>query len=265
MARLLLNGITLADVDGVLFDKDGTLSHSEPQLIRLGEARIRAAEKLLSQTQQSPSTDSRLVGWLQQAYGLNASGIAPGGLLAVASRQHNLIATATIAALLDHAWPQALLLAEAAFAKADQALANAVEARGDQSSSLLPDAERLLHQLHGAGVRCGVISNDSRQGIERFLQEHRLNAIINEDAIWSADDSPGKPDPLAVHRLCERMQLNHRRCALIGDADSDLLMARDAGVALSLGYVAGWRQPPRLTAHEHLIHHWRNLQVDCLT
>jgi len=61
------------------------------------------------------------------------------------------------------------------------------------------------------------------------------------------------------------MQLDHRRCALIGDADSDLHMAREAGVALTLGYVAGWQQPPRLSGHQHLIQHWRELQVECLT
>jgi phosphoglycolate phosphatase-like HAD superfamily hydrolase len=45
------------------------------------------------------------------------------------------------------------------------------------------------------------------------------------------------------------------RCALIGDANSDLRMARSAGVAVALGYSTGWRQPeprPLLSSAEPL-------------
>jgi phosphoglycolate phosphatase len=48
---------------------------------------------------------------------------------------------------------------------------------------------------------------------------------------------------------------------LIGDADTDLMMARQAGVGVTLGYVAGWHREPTLTAHEHLISHWSDLTV----
>ena len=40
MAKLLLRGIELGQVEAVLFDKDGTLSISEPQLITLAKARV---------------------------------------------------------------------------------------------------------------------------------------------------------------------------------------------------------------------------------
>ena len=40
MVRLQLRGTALGDVDAVLFDKDGTLSVSEPQLLTLAKARV---------------------------------------------------------------------------------------------------------------------------------------------------------------------------------------------------------------------------------
>jgi len=40
MAQLLLRGTVLGEVRAVLFDKDGTLSISEPELITLAEARV---------------------------------------------------------------------------------------------------------------------------------------------------------------------------------------------------------------------------------
>jgi len=263
MARLLLKGIPLVNIDGVLFDKDGTLSHSEPHLIHLGEQRIRAACQAWNHANPSFAGSNQLVEMLKQSYGLTPEGVRPDGILAVASRQHNLIATATVFALLDVPWPQALRLAEQAFAVAEESI-TPTDADGEAPPiPLLPDARRLLMDLRRAGILCAVISNDSRQGIDHFLKGHGLHHTV--DAIWSADHHPCKPDPEAVHRLCASLQLDHRRCALIGDADSDLLMGRQAGVAVTLGYVAGWRQPPRLSAHEHLIHNWSDLQVDGLT
>ena len=41
MANLLLKGFPIGSVDGVLFDKDGTLSHSEPHLLDLAKQRCR--------------------------------------------------------------------------------------------------------------------------------------------------------------------------------------------------------------------------------
>mgnify|MGYP003887062017 FL=1 len=40
MVCLQLRGTVLGDVDAVLFDKDGTLSISEPQLLTLAKARV---------------------------------------------------------------------------------------------------------------------------------------------------------------------------------------------------------------------------------
>ena len=43
MAVLLLKGVPIASIDGVLFDKDGTLSNSELNLLELAERRIKTA------------------------------------------------------------------------------------------------------------------------------------------------------------------------------------------------------------------------------
>ena len=262
MAQLLLRGECLGDFDGVLFDKDGTLSHSEPRLIEQGHSRIAAAcDCWISSKEESATSEQveQLKRLMQQAYGLNKESVSPDGLLAVASRQHNLVATATVFTLLGLSWPRALLMADRSFAKAAQwrrAQRNTAE---QNPSPLLPAAKPFLDQLNAAGVTCAVISNDTHQGIEDFLRGHQLEGHMA--GIWSADDRPNKPDPEAVHQLCDNLGLQPSRCALIGDADSDLLMARQAGIGLSLGYVAGWRRSPDLTEHEHLISHWDELQV----
>jgi phosphoglycolate phosphatase len=260
MACLHLRGTSLGDVDAVLFDKDGTLSISEPQLITLAEARV-----FLCLEQVEPPQRSELRGLLERAYGLSAGAICPAGITAVASRDHNLIATATALVQVGWGWPEALALSERVFAEADQCDARR---RADQptlgsaaTSTTTAGLRDWLEQLHGAGVVCAVISNDDMAGIEHFLASHQLTPFFA--GLWSAEHRPRKPDPAAVHGLCDQLALSPSRCALIGDANSDLRMAVAAGIPhqLALGYTAAWSSPPPLAESHPLIHHWSELSV----
>jgi phosphoglycolate phosphatase len=48
---------------------------------------------------------------------------------------------------------------------------------------------------------------------------------------------------------------------LIGDANSDLRMARAAGVPVVLGYTAAWRRRPPLDPSFPQLHHWSELEL----
>jgi phosphoglycolate phosphatase len=54
MPRLLLRGADLGEVEAVLFDKDGTLSHSEPDLLNLAQARVSACLDQVDRHQRLP-------------------------------------------------------------------------------------------------------------------------------------------------------------------------------------------------------------------
>ena len=77
MAQLLLRETPIGTIDGVLFDKDGTLSHSEPHLLDLAERRISAALTLWSETRGTP--DPKLHATLSRAFGhcLSRDGVHP--------------------------------------------------------------------------------------------------------------------------------------------------------------------------------------------
>ena len=257
MAQLLLKEKPIATIQGVLFDKDGTLSHSEPNLVDLATGRIDQAVQRFHGGHLNVNEVSQLKELLSAAYGVNSRGIHPGGTIAVASRNQNLISTATVFCLLGESWPQALALADEIFAAVDALKNQAPSAEG--KSALLPGVRSLLQSLRSKGVICAVISNDTSAGIESFLDQNNLHDSISE--IWSAEHQPAKPNPEAVKALCNLIGLAPAQCALIGDADSDLKMARQAGIGISLGFMAGWNQPPTLTAHQHLIHHWNELSV----
>ena len=119
MAQLLLKGDPIGNFQGVLFDKDGTLSHSEPHLLALADARINKAVKV-AQEQAPALNPSELSHTLRRAFGVDQGMLDPGGTLAVASRQDNIASTATVFCLMGCSWPQALSLAHTCFDAVDQ-------------------------------------------------------------------------------------------------------------------------------------------------
>ncbi len=257
MAELFLKGRSIGGFQGVLFDKDGTLSHSEPYLDSLANIRIEQAILLFKKKGKKPHQISKLKELLNTVYGLTQNGINPGGILAVGSRLNNLLSTATIFCLVGESWPDALRLANQAFSAAGKV--EHILPRQTKQRGLLPGAKTLLSSLTQSGLKCALISNDSSVGIENFLMENNLRKTF--DFCWSAEHNPAKPDPRAVVQLCNSLGLIPSQCVLIGDADSDLQMARDADIGVAIGYTSGWNIAPKLKAHQYLIEHWDDLTV----
>ena len=271
MAHLQLRGQLLVDgqgcpqtVDAVLFDKDGTLSISEPMLETLATARVFHCLALTREHDadlyQASAVELEVL--LRRAYGLpdatrGEGGIHPAGTTAVGSRSHNLISTATVLSQVGLGWPEALELSEAVFAATDGLHGDA----GPQPPQPTDGLHDLVEQLVAAGVHCAVISNDDVAGIKGFLNSNDLAHRFS--GLWSADHRPCKPDPQAVHGLCTQLGNHAKRSALIGDANSDLRMARAAGVPVVLGYTAAWRMPPPLDPDFERLDHWQELTVHC--
>ncbi len=255
--RRSLVGTADQDIRAVLFDKDGTLAVSEPILQTLAEARVFHCQQLLSHHHpELPETaKADLHQLLQRAYGIDAEGVHPAGTTAVASRQHNLISTATALAQIGLGWPEALDLSERVFSHTDH-LHHGPNTPVAQATAGL---HKLVGRLTSLGILCAVISNDELAGIEAFLTKQRLDRHFQ--ACWSAEHTPCKPDPRAVHALCEHLGIEPSQCALIGDANSDLRMARAAGISVVLGYTAAWSRCPSLDPSFPHVHHWDELDA----
>ncbi len=261
MVQLLLRGEPVGPRDqpirAVLFDKDGTLSISEPMLHALAEARVFHCHRLVEEHHPEVPRQrlAELVDLLRRAYGLESGGLHPAGTTAVASRNHNLISTATTLAQVGLGWPEALALGEAVFAATDR-----LHGSGSSHRPLATEGlHELVKRLVQAGLRCAVISNDEMAGIEAFLSSQGL--VQHFPVRWSAEHTPRKPDPAAVRALCSELEIPPQACALIGDANSDLRMARAAGVPVVLGYTAAWRRRPHLDSSFPHLHHWSELSL----
>ncbi len=241
-------------VKGVLFDKDGTLSNSEKYLQNLAYARIKKAKHIYNQNLESEEVLENLEKLLSISYGITSQGqIQPEGLIAIGSRENNLIATAAIFSLLGKNWAESLETATEIFSVDD----------AQQNSQVLPGAKKVLQSLNKARVQCAIISNDSSKGIQTFLKANSLAHYFSK--IWSSENLPSKPNPKAIDLLCKSLGLKPEECALIGDADTDLQMAQKAGIKIRLGYIAGWSKQPQLTRQTKILHHWDDLKIDLET
>tara|TARA_B100000700_G_C15024571_1_gene847483 strand:+ start:540 stop:1316 length:777 start_codon:yes stop_codon:yes gene_type:complete len=257
MTELYLKGHSIGKIKGILFDKDGTLTNSEDHLISISKIRINESINYFKGREEKVDFIEKLNNLLSSAYGISKKGLRPNSIVAVGSREQNLISTATIFCLLGEGWSQALKTASYVFNEADKVYYNGnIEGI---NRPLIPGILNFLNQLRKNSIVYSIISNDNVNGIKDFLFDNNLDKEII--TFWSCENKFKKPDPNAVKELCKILRVNPHDCALIGDSDSDLLMAREAGMKLALGFTGGWTEKPKLSYQHHLIHHWDEISI----
>ena len=255
MPKICLNGISLGNIKGILFDKDGTLSDSEYHLTNIAKSRINESLKIFKNN-SSQEELIKLKFSLESVYGFRNDFLNPNGAIAIASRYENLISTATVFCIMGKAWSEALELANNVFLIVDKNKAFK-NPHATILRPLLPGVKELLEKLQKANLKCALISNDTNKGIEDFITVNKLESKFI--AYWSCENSPKKPNPNAVKGLCKLIKIDPSECALIGDSDSDLKMAKDAGIGIRMGYISGWNIKPNLSYQQELISKWDDL------
>lgn len=100
------------------------------------------------------------------------------------------------------------------------------------------DVRGVLGRLREAGMRLAVATTDDRDPTDAALRSLGVRDVV--EAIVCGDDGfPIKPAPDAVFAICHALQTEPSRCAVVGDAPSDIAMARTAGVGLVVGVLTG--------------------------
>ena len=262
MAELLIKNSSVGFIEAIIFDKDGTLSNSEGYLLELARARVDCAVKKFKKFKINNFKTYILKKFLNIVYGLNNKSISANACLAIASKEQNIISTATILTLFGFDWFKALSLSQTIFDEVDILLSNNKENLQKQRA-LISGAFDLLVSLKNKGVSIALMTNDTQEGIEEFIFENKLEGIF--DHVWSAENKPSKPNPKAVIELCKRMHINPSKCALISDADTDLKMAKAADIPIIIGFTGGWKNPPILTQEEFIIEKLNELKIEINT
>ena len=258
MAELLIRNSSVGFIKAIIFDKDGTLSNSEECLLELAKTRIDFLENKFKQLKITSFKIFLLRKLLVSVYGLNKNSLSANGSLAIASRDHNIISTATILTLFGFNWFKSLSIVQKIFNEVDCFLSNQKDNK-QKTRTLISGALDLLVSLKNEGVCIALMTNDTQLGIEQFICSNKLEGIF--DFHWSAENKPSKPNPEAVIELCKKMNFNPAECALISDADTDLKMGKEADIQIVIGFTGGWKNPPTLTQKRFLIEKLNELKI----
>ncbi len=258
MAELLVRNSSVGFIKAIIFDKDGTLSNSEECLLELAKTRIVFFEDKFKKLKLNKIKIWLLKKFLISVYGLKKNCLSANASIAIASRDHNIISTATIFTLFGFDWYQSLSIGKEIFNEVDIYLSNQ-KGNKQKQRNLISGALDLLISLKKKGVSIALMTNDTQKGIEEFIYRNKLEGIF--DYHWSAENNPSKPNPEAVIELCKKMNFNPSDCALISDADTDLKMAKQAGITIVVGFNGGWEKPPILTEKRFLIEKFNELKI----
>jgi phosphoglycolate phosphatase len=109
-------------------------------------------------------------------------------------------------------------------------------------SRLFPGSREVLDLCLGKGMRLGICTNKpealSRMLVESLGLGGYFDAIVGMDTIKVA-----KPDPRIYDETLRRLNINGGRTVMIGDSETDVLTARAAGVPV-IGVTFGYTPKP---------------------
>jgi len=120
-------------------------------------------------------------------------------------------------------------------------------------SQLYPQVRETLTALRGQDVKLAVVTNKEGRYTRTVLNAHGLTPLL--DAVVSGDSFPAKkPDPMGVQSCLSQFGVSPGRALFVGDSSIDVATARNAGVRvwmLPYGYNMG--QPIEACAPDRII------------
>jgi phosphoglycolate phosphatase len=91
----------------------------------------------------------------------------------------------------------------------------------------------VLKALHEAGVKLGILSADSTEAVNHFVQYYQLSPYIQLQMGVAGELS--KPDPALFLQGCDRLGVTPAVTLMVGDSPGDIQMATQAGAAGCIG------------------------------
>lgn len=219
-------------IDGLLFDKDGTLldfiytwgNWSERLLARFSAS-------LQERGLPPPEAGLDALWGAFRSAGGSVADYDRNGPLAMGTVDDLLTILAWQGYRSGLSWAEAKVLAEEGKRAADEQLEAAKAAR------LLPDVLPFLEACRRIGLPLAVVTADETEAAVKHLEWLGIRgffaAVVGTDQV-----ARGKPYPDMAQLACRRMSLDARRVAVIGDTEGDVRMAKSAGAAAAIRILA---------------------------
>ena len=127
------------------------------------------------------------------------------------------------------------------------------QARCGTRSHLYPQVRETLTALRARGVKLAVVTNKEGRFTGTVLNVHSLQGLL--DDVVSGDTLPTKkPDPAGIFHCLAQFGVPAHRALFVGDSSIDVATARNAGVAVwALPYGYNMGQPIESCAPDRVI------------
>ncbi len=260
MLNISINGRVFEDIQGIIFDKDGTLDDSRGYWAQIGVKRAELIERQIpgiaehllkvfgitsNPNRQTPTPNSQ-----SSTFQLNST-----GLMALGSRLENEIAAAAYIAETGRNWLESRAIARIAFLDADKQV--------KKTSQLFPDSLPVLKTCRERGLKLGIVSADTTANIEEFIRVHNLEPYIGV-AIGS-DRGIIKPDPALFFAACRVLEITPTRVLMIGDGQTDVEMGKKADAAGVIGVASPDITPENLGGADVIIERLKEIIANIYT
>lgn len=94
--------------------------------------------------------------------------------------------------------------------------------------TLFPHVLETLKALHDRGLRLAICSSRGRPTLESFVRDFGLEYYVCM-VVSAADVQHAKPHPEPVEKILEALGVKAAEALVVGDANYDILMGRNAG------------------------------------
>jgi phosphoglycolate phosphatase len=207
----------LADIKGILFDKDGTLVDFEATWFAIGD--------LLAL--QAARGDRGKADALMEQAGYDFA--------QKCFKADSVFAAGTNADIVALWYPEV-----AAEDRQEMTIGfdRFTAEEGAKQSVPLPGSQEAIARLHGSGFRLGVATNDSTGGAEKTLLALGIAQMFDAAYGYDAVANP-KPAPDAIYAFSDLTGLKPSEIAMVGDNRHDLEMARAGGAGLAVAVLSG--------------------------
>lgn len=128
---------------------------------------------------------------------------------------------------------------------------------------LFPGVAEVIHELHGAGIRLGVVTTKMR---DTAIQTLELMGLLEAmDCIVSLSDvTHAKPHPEPVQRALNQLNADPSRTLMVGDSSVDMQSALAAGVTpVGVAWSLKGEGVLRQAGAAHIIHEMADLLALC--
>lgn len=207
----------MADIKGILFDKDGTLVDFNATWLGVADfMALDAAEG------DRGKADTLLA-------------VAGFDFAAKRFKPDSIFASGTNLDVVELWFPQ---LSNGDQLKAVDRFNEITTVQGAAMAVPLPGVAETLAALHRKPYRLGVATNDSTSGCERTLVTLGIAQLFDAAYGYDAVANP-KPAPDTILAFCDLTGLRPMEIAMVGDNRHDLEMARSGGCGLAIGVLSG--------------------------